>query len=66
MKPCSCPQVHYIPKHRENYLRDFKNRVSLSATESSDSLITYTTISATLVQVLPGVGKYYPADTDSI
>jgi len=43
-----------IPKRKETYLRYFKNRASLRATASSDSQITSTTISATLV--LPGVG----------
>jgi len=53
-------------KSKESYLREFENRASLSATASSDSRITSTTISATLVQVLPGVGQHYCVDTDSL
>jgi len=63
----SCSQAHCIPKRKEIYLRYFKNRASLPATASSESQNTSTTISATLVPVLPGGGgQYYRADTNSI
>jgi len=55
-----------IQKSKESYLREFENRASLSATASSDSRITSTNISATLVQVLPGVGQHYCVVTDSL
>jgi len=47
-------------KRRENYLTNFKNRVSLSAMASSDSQITSATFSVTLVQVLPRVNNSTP------
>jgi len=48
--------LYYIPNRRENRLRNFKNRANLSATASSDSRNASTTVSATLVQMLPEVG----------